>query len=207
MAKTLTLRQLELLSFLKEYHKEHKLMPSTRDIQKHFGFASQTAVMGHLKALERKGFIIRHPNKARAVILPDSEDALPQAHIPAIPVYRHPLPKVLNETALGQAVSNIIFNPLSLGISAEEFVFAFKTEQDNMSSIAICPGDIVICLKKRPKNKDIVIATYNEETVIKRYIRNKREYFLHDECEHAEEPIPVKKADIQGKVISIIRRM
>ena len=48
----LTERQQEVLDFLKRYQRETGLIPSTREIQEHFGFASQTAAMSHLRALE-----------------------------------------------------------------------------------------------------------------------------------------------------------
>ena len=38
----LTERQGQLLDFLRRYQRQQGVMPSTRDIQKHFGFASQT---------------------------------------------------------------------------------------------------------------------------------------------------------------------
>lgn len=69
MSKALTQRQIELLHFLRSYHNEKKIMPTTREIQEHFGFASQTAAMGHLKALEGKGLIARTRNAARAIVL------------------------------------------------------------------------------------------------------------------------------------------
>ena len=46
------------------------ITPSTREIQNHFGYASQTSVMQYLGALERKGFLDRHARKARALITP-----------------------------------------------------------------------------------------------------------------------------------------
>ena len=46
-------------------------MPSTREIQVHFGFASQTAAVSHLKALEKKGVIQKVPGKARALVFPE----------------------------------------------------------------------------------------------------------------------------------------
>src|SRR6187200_837055 len=70
-APMLTDRQHQLVGFLRSYQRQHGVMPSTRDIQQHFGFASQTAAMSHLKALERKGAIRRLAGKARAVVFPE----------------------------------------------------------------------------------------------------------------------------------------
>ena len=62
----LTDRQKQLHDFLRRYQRQHGVMPSTRDIQAHFGFASQTAAMGHLRALEKKGVIRRLAGKTKS---------------------------------------------------------------------------------------------------------------------------------------------
>ena len=71
MATGLTQRQQAVLDFLKSEHRKTGLIPSTREMQAHFGFASQTAAMSHLRALEKKGAVARLPGKARAVMFPD----------------------------------------------------------------------------------------------------------------------------------------
>ena len=49
----LTERQKGVLDYIQNEQREKGLTPSTREIQKHFGFASQTSVMQYLDALER----------------------------------------------------------------------------------------------------------------------------------------------------------
>jgi repressor LexA len=83
-AAALTARQQELLDYLRSYQRSEGVMPSTRDIQRHFGFSSQTAAMSHLRALEKKGVIQRHAHKARAVVFPADLD---RAEIIDIPVF------------------------------------------------------------------------------------------------------------------------
>ncbi len=67
----LTSRQQQLLDFIRSYHRTMGVMPSTREIQQHFGFASQTAAVSHLRALERKGAIKKLAGKARALVFPE----------------------------------------------------------------------------------------------------------------------------------------
>ena len=55
----LTARQQEILDYLQAEHRRTGIMPSTREIQNHFGFASQTAAVSHLRALEKKGAIVK----------------------------------------------------------------------------------------------------------------------------------------------------
>src|ERR1700739_2031410 len=63
----LTRRQQEVLDYITRTQARSGVIPSTREIQEHFGFASQTAAVNHLRALEKKGIIQRPPGKARAV--------------------------------------------------------------------------------------------------------------------------------------------
>src|SRR4030088_696153 len=78
----LTDRQRSVLDFIQNEQREKGVTPSTREIQKHFGFASQTSVMQYLDALQRKGFLDRHARKARALITP-----VQRVRITDIPIY------------------------------------------------------------------------------------------------------------------------
>src|SRR2546423_14535677 len=78
----LTDRQKRVLDFIQREQREKGLTPSTREIQNHFRFASQTSVMQYIAALERKGFLDRHARKARALITPAMK-----VRITDIPIY------------------------------------------------------------------------------------------------------------------------
>ena len=56
-------RQQEILDFIRDQQQATGLTPFSREIQEHFGFASQTAVMDHLRGLELKGVLDRQPGK------------------------------------------------------------------------------------------------------------------------------------------------
>src|SRR5207248_11107205 len=78
----LTHRQKNVLDFIQSEQRGKGITPSTREIQRHFRFASQTSVMQYLAALERKGFLQRHANKARALITP-----IQKVRIHDVPIY------------------------------------------------------------------------------------------------------------------------
>src|SRR5438067_11911534 len=52
---SLTTRQREILEFVRATEMRRGTVPTTREIQRQFRFASQTAAVDHLRALERKG--------------------------------------------------------------------------------------------------------------------------------------------------------
>ena len=49
----LTERERNILDFIQREQREKGITPSTREIQRHFGFASQTAAVNHLRALKQ----------------------------------------------------------------------------------------------------------------------------------------------------------
>jgi len=61
----LTDRQQEVLDFI--VANLHLYSPSVREIAAGIGVKSPNGVMCHLKALERKGAIVRHPKRARGI--------------------------------------------------------------------------------------------------------------------------------------------
>ena len=65
----LTDHQAKVLRYLETQRDATGLMPSTREVQAHFRFASQSQAMSVLRALEKKGAIERLPKKARGLVL------------------------------------------------------------------------------------------------------------------------------------------
>src|ERR1700724_791706 len=78
----LTDRQKNVLDFIQREQCDKGITPSTREIQSHFRFASQTSVMQYIAALEQKGFLQRHAGKARAFAPPIQE-----VRITDVPIY------------------------------------------------------------------------------------------------------------------------
>lgn len=199
--ESLTGRQAELLEYLRQYQRENGVMPSTREIQRHFGFASQTAAMSHLRALEKKGVIQRHAGKARAVVFPADLD---RAEVVDVPVY--------GRIAAGLAVDVpphqegcISLDVQTLGVSRNARTFALVVRGDSMIDAHIVDGDSVILEIREPRNKDIVAALIDGETTLKRYIVNNGKPFLKAENPKYPNLIPVQELVIQGVMVALIR--
>ena len=63
----LTDRQLEVLRFIGQQIEECGYPPTIREIGEAFGIRSTNGVNDHLKALERKGYLLRGELKSRAL--------------------------------------------------------------------------------------------------------------------------------------------
>lgn len=177
-------------------------MPSTREIQKSFGFASQTAAMSHLRALERKGVIQRRAGMARAVIFPEELD---REEIIDIPVY--------GRIAAGMAQSSeqekegcISIDISTLGIPRHSKTFALRVRGDSMIGAHICDGDTVILEFKEPRKGDIVAALIDGETTLKRYVIEKSKPFLRAENPDFPDLIPARELIIQGVLVALLRK-
>jgi repressor LexA len=81
----LTARQQLVLDFVRASIAEHGYAPTIREIGAHIGIRSTNGVNDHLRALERKGHIVRVDMKSRAMrLVVRDDDACP--HCGALPV-------------------------------------------------------------------------------------------------------------------------
>ena len=198
----LTERQQQLLEFLKEYHSSNGLMPSTREIQVHFGFASQTAAVSHLKALEKKGVIQKVPGKARALVFPEQ---LEREEILDIPIYGQIAAGMASETDQ-QNDGCLSIDVATLGVPRSAKTFALKVNGDSMIDAHIMSGDCVILELKEPRRGDIVAALIDGETTLKRYVIKDGMPYLQAENELYPDLVPVRELVIQGVMVALLRR-
>ena len=199
--RPLTERQKALVEYLRRYQREEGIIPSTREIQAHFGFASQTAAMGHLRALERKGTIKRLPNKARAVVFPDD---LNRGEILDVPLYGC-IPAGMPSDSQEEAESCISIDVSTLGVPRGARTFALRVRGDSMINAHICDGDTVIMEFRQPRSGDIVAALIDGETTLKRYlVRNNRPYLKAENPKYPD-LIPARELVIQGVLVMLLR--
>lgn len=202
MSESLTQRQEEILEYLKGYQRELGVMPSTREIQHHFGFASQTAAMSHLRALEKKGAIQRLPNKARAVVFPEDLD---REEIMDIPIYGS-IAAGMAQDAEQEREGCVSIDINSLGIRPSARTFALRVRGDSMVDAHICDGDTVILEFREPRKGDVVAALIDGETTLKRYVIKDRKPYLQAENSEYPDLIPARELVIQGVMIGLLRR-
>jgi repressor LexA len=196
----LTDRQNQLVAFLRSYQRQHGVMPSTRDIQQHFGFASQTAAMSHLKALERKGAIRRLAGKARAVVFPEDMDR-DSVDIPVFGLIPAGLAADNPEVSDGKVTLSLH----SLGLSRTAKPFALRVRGDSMTGACIAHGDYVILEKREPRPRDIVAALLDGESTLKRYVVENGKPFLRAENPAYPDLIPARELVIQGVMVGLVR--
>jgi repressor LexA len=197
----LTERQRGILEFIQTEQREKGITPSTREIQAHFGFASQTSVMQYLATLERKGFLDRHARKARALITP-----VQKVRITDIPIYGQ-IPAGMATLTEQTIEGHVSLDTRSVNASKNGRTFALRVRGDSMIEAHILDGDIVILEdRKDVQNGDIVAALIDGETTLKRYVMEHGRPYLKAENPLYPNLVPARELRIQGVMVSLVRK-
>ena len=197
----LTERQRNILDFIQREQREKGITPSTREIQSHFGFASQTSVMQYIAALERKGFLDRHARKARALVTPAMK-----VRITDIPIYGQ-IPAGMSALTEQTIEGHVSLDLRSANVSKNRGMFALRVRGDSMIGAHILDGDIVLFEdSKDVHNGDIVAALIDGETTLKRYLVEHGRPYLKAENPRYPNLIPARELKIQGVMVSLLRK-
>ena len=197
----LTERQRDVLEFIQSEQREKGITPSTREIQHHFGFASQTSVMQYLATLERKGFLDRHARKARALITP-----VQKVRITDVPIYGQ-IPAGMATLTEQTIEGHVSLDTRSVNASKNGKTFALRVRGDSMIDAHIMDGDIVILEdRKDVQNGDIVAALIDGETTLKRYVTEHGRPYLKAENPLYPNLVPARELRIQGVMVSLVRK-
>jgi repressor LexA len=197
----LTERQRGILEFIQTEQREKGITPSTREIQAHFGFASQTSVMQYLATLERKGFLDRHARKARALITP-----VQKVRITDIPIYGQ-IPAGMATLTEQTIEGHVSLDTRSVNASKNGRTFALRVRGDSMIDAHVLDGDIVILEdRKDVQNGDIVAALIDGETTLKRYVMEHGRPYLKAENPLYPNLVPARELRIQGVMVSLVRK-
>jgi repressor LexA len=197
----LTRRQKNVLDFIQSEQRGKGITPSTREIQKHFRFASQTSVMQYLAALERKGFLNRHARKARALITP-----VQKIRIADVPIYGQS-PAGMSTLSEQIIEGHISLDARSANVSNNGRIFALRVRGDSMIGAHIVDGDIVILEdRKDVQNGDIVAGLIDGETTLKRYVVEHGRPYLKAENPRYPDLTPARELRIQGIMVSLVRK-
>ncbi len=197
----LTERQQDILGFIQREQREKGITPSTREIQKHFGYASQTSVMQYLASLEKKGCLDRHARKARALVTPGQK-----IRVLDIPIYGQ-IPAGMAGATEEAIEGHVSLDTHNVNASKNARTFALRVRGDSMIDAHILDGDIVILEDgKEVRSGDIVAALIDGETTLKRYVTDRGRPYLKAENPLFPDLVPARELRIQGVMVSLVRK-
>jgi repressor LexA len=202
----LTKRQEEVIQFLRSSRQAHGFMPSTREIQIHFGFASQTAAVDIIRALERKGALRRIPGKARGIILSEPNEHAEPVNTFCLPLYGSIAAGYANPSDQNNG-EYLEIDAGATGLRSPDNCFALQVRGDSMIGAHILDGDYVILdAKAQPRHHDIVAALIDGETTLKRLMSEGPLPFLRAENPLFPDLHPDHELVVLGVMRGLVRR-
>lgn len=218
-------RQREILQFISRHIEQNGYPPTVREIGHEFGIRSTNGVAEHLKALERKGLLVKGNLKSRAL-----RPVVPPAARPAAATGRagreartEERPSTVRVPLVGRVAAGA---PLlaeesqgeSLDIDASLVgagggkVFALRVKGDSMIEDGIFDGDFVFVRQQaHARAGETVVAMVEGEATVKRFHPEGNVLRLQP-ANKAMEPIYVRREQardvaVLGVVIGVFRRL
>jgi repressor LexA len=193
----LTQRQREIYEFIRDKIENRGYGPTVREIGDSFHIESPNGVMCHLKALEKKGLIVRQERSARAIQLVDRRPT--GSGLPMLGLVAAGSPV----EALEQQ-DRLEFTDLFGGPNR----YALKVRGQSMIEDHIADGDYVVIHKQETaRNGERVVAMIDGEVTLKRYYEDGEQLRL-EPANGTMRPIkvPRDRAKILGILVGVVRK-
>jgi repressor LexA len=193
----LTTRQKEVYSFIREKIRNRGYGPTVREIGANFGISSPNGVMCHLKALEKKGLIVREPNMSRAIMLTTEH-----ASNRGLPLAGQIAAGVLHEAV--EQNERVDF----AAMFSDDSMFALKVKGDSMVDDQIADGDYVVVKRQQTatRGQTVVALTNENEATLKRWYPEGKRIRLQP-SNSSMKPIYVTDARVLGVVVGVVRKL
>lgn len=209
MKPSLTHRQQQALDFISSCLDDNGYPPTLREIGEHMGIKSTNGVNDHLKALERKGYLVREELKSRALRPVDAMgDSGRKVEVP-----------ILGRVAAGQpilaeenVVDRINVDRFFIGSSSAREVFGLVVHGESMIEDGIFDGDYLFVRQQATAERgEIIVALVEDGATCKRYYPEDGKIRLQP-ANAAMAPIYVHQAEgrafeILGKVVGVYRSL
>ena len=156
----LTARQREALEFIRKCVRKRGYGPTVREIGDQMGIHSPNGVVGHLAALQRKGFIHREANLSRSIMLVERGEKL------ATGLER--LAQVVEKKIVDnpQPVERIELTEM-LQLPSKDF-FLLQVQDDQLAQHAISSGDFLLVRRARTAacNETVILRTSKNDFLL-----------------------------------------
>ncbi len=202
--KPLTEKQKNVLRLIARNVKEIGYPPTLQELADELGVASKNAVLKHLAALEKKGYIgKREGGAARGIRIIESLGFLDAPDISSVPLVGSVpagSPLLAEEN-----VERYVSIPKTL-LPAKGEYFALRVQGDSMVNAGIFEDDLVVVRSTNSANNgDIVVALIGNETTVKRFMVKGNTPYLKPENPKYSDIFPKQEWSVQGKVVALIR--
>jgi len=154
----LTEQQFKIFDVIKGHVNDYGYPPTRAEIAKIMGFKSVNAAESHIKALVKKGVLLKVPDSSRGLKLVEEYSGIP----------------IVGRVAAGSPISAveniekyIPTNPISSPVD-----FFLRVKGDSMKDIGIIENDLVGVKKaSTAENGSVIVARLEDEVTLKRFVQ------------------------------------
>lgn len=217
MSQILTAKQEAVLKFIEKHQMTYGKSPTFKEMRQHFRVSSDNGILKHVRALEAKGYIKKDDTPRGIQLLPSVKEKLSSSGGIKLPVLGH-IPAggpVLTEEYIsswmevGQDLvvgSKLMTGGKSLTKNSNDY-FLLKVTGNSMIDAGIFEDDLaVIDSKRQPRDGDIIVALVDNHNTLKRLVKHNGKVYLKAENKDYSDIYPENELQIQGVVVTLIRR-
>lgn len=194
----LTPAQRQVFAAIRDRVERGEPVPTYRELCQEFRWSSTGTVRDHLQALERKGFLQRSGPGHRQIRL--LREQVPVTRVPLLGRVVAGSPMTAEEHVDG-------YLPVPAEWTAGGNHFAVRVDGTSMAGAGILDGDFAIARQQAVAGQgDVVVATVDGKTTLKRFTRNASGVTLAAENpRHRSIPVRTEDARVQGVVVGLLR--
>jgi repressor LexA len=190
----LTEQQFKIFDVIKGHVNDYGYPPTRAEIAKIMGFKSVNAAESHIKALVKKGVLLKVPDSSRGLKLVEEYSGIP----------------IVGRVAAGSPISAveniekyIPTNPISSPVD-----FFLRVKGDSMKDIGIIENDLVGVKKaSTAENGSVVVARLEDEVTLKRFVQENGKIKLIAENKNYDDILIDQNSgfSLEGIAVGVVR--
>ena len=190
----LTEQQFKIFDVNKWHVNDYGYPPTRAEIAKIMGFKSVNAAESHIKALVKKGVLLKVPDSSRGLKLVEEYSGIP----------------IVGRVAAGSPISAveniekyIPTNPISSPVD-----FFLRVKGDSMKDIGIIENDLVGVKKaSTAENGSVVVARLEDEVTLKRFVQENGKIKLIAENKNYDDILIDQNSgfSLEGIAVGVVR--
>ena len=190
----LTEQQFKIFDVIKGHVNDYGYPPTRAEIAKIMGFKSVNAAESHIKALVKKGVLLKVPDSSRGLKLVEEYSGIP----------------IVGRVAAGSPISAveniekyIPTNPISSPVD-----FFLRVKGDSMKDIGIIENDLVGVKKaSTAENGSVVVARLEDEVTLKRFVQENGKIKLVAENKNYDDILIDRNSgfSLEGIAVGVVR--
>lgn len=196
--KPLTDKQQKIADYIRKTLHKEKRSPTFREIAKAFSIRSLSTVHFHIKALEKKGYLLSEKHQPRALTL---QESFRQSEMK--------LPLIGNISAFRsfeRAVKEELVSIPSELVESPESTSLLRIEDQSFLEEGILRGDLLVIEERTPEEGEVAFLSAGGISFLRKYREEKDQVILTSQNEALSEMVLPKLAtQLHGTLISLLR--